>query len=150
VTCHGNYGGESVDYTVIEPTKTDYFKGTTGPLTLEAFIDAYMPGTGTRSVSTQEATNIAAFIRADMPSAEKGKVLYSAAGLRCDNCHGVDGMGATPLITAELIVFYPTFEELSTKISATMPRKNTALGTAIGNCDKACADNIAKYILTNF
>jgi mono/diheme cytochrome c family protein len=109
-----------------------------------------MPGTGTRSVSAQEAANVGAYIRADMPSAEKGKTLYSAAGLRCDSCHGATGMGTTPLITAELILLYPTFEELSAKISTTMPRKNTTLGTAIGNCNKVCADNITKYILTNF
>jgi cytochrome c len=133
-------------------------KGAAGPFTLEVFIDTYMPGSGTRSVSTQEAANLAAYIRSDMPSAARGKVLYESTTYACATCHGADGSGGTTgyaLSTALLVdpvagSGFLTIEGIANKIKTTMPQTKPALGTTKGSCNQACANDIAKYIWTAF
>jgi mono/diheme cytochrome c family protein len=141
VNCHGGLG-EGGFFPEIEPTITTYTKyqgQPIAPLTLQAYIAKYMPLGA--PLNAQNAANVAEYIKT-LPGSDAGKAAYNARG--CAGCHGANGAGPLPLLKAGFIDRYATVDLLSTKIRLSMPP------TAPGSCDKVCADNIAKYIWTNF
>jgi mono/diheme cytochrome c family protein len=133
--------GEGASAVTLNPVKTIYTDG----LSLEDYIMMYMPPGADPQLTDEESADLAAYVKT-LPSAARGKALFETPAFGCVDCHGADGKGDTPL--SKLVISKKSRSRnggtLSTYISANMP-----LGD-VGVCNKACADDIAKYIWTTF
>lgn len=140
--CHGVFGvGSSVG------SKLDPAKKTIDGMSLADYIMVNMPPEAETPPTQQESEDMAAFI-GTLPSSDRGKALYASDQFGCAGCHGATGQGGIKLSKAALAkkARSKTVALLATYIQASMPPAEEGLDV----CDKACSEDIAKYIWTTF
>ena len=106
----------------------------------------YMPPEAETPPTQQESEDLAAFI-GTLPSSDRGKVLYASDQFGCrmprsyrSRWHQIEQSSSRQKARSKTVAL------LATYIQTNMPPADEGLDA----CDKACSEDIAKYIWTTF